>query len=491
MKKNLYFNNITSIVYQVFAVLIGLFLPRVILGNYGSEISGLVNSITQFLSIISLLDLGVGAVVQSNLYRPLVEKDYDKVTKIYLSSVKYFGLIAKILIAYVFVLCLYFSCFKSDIFPPLFSITLIISISISYFAQYYFGMTNTLLLNSDQKNYIVSLSNLISLIVNAIITVLLIRIDVNIQVVKLTSSIIFLFKPLFYNYYVKKNYPLNYNLKINENYISNKWSGLFQHVAVVITGSIDVFLLTIFSTFNNVSIYNIYVLPLNSIRNLFEVVSNNYKSFFGKLIAKNNSKILLSEFNKYEVIYHYVSTTVFSVCLVMITPFVQIYSSVVSDANYFQPIFGYIISLAYYIFVLRMCYTNIIFSAGKFKETNKYSALECIINFVLSLILVLKYGLVGVAIGTIVSSGYRLLLPAWYVKKDILKRKYSLFLKQLIVDVISIFFFLMIANHVTIDTTSFINFIISCCFNVTIAILTCLVIFVIFNYKIIKKGVKK
>ena len=70
--KKLALNTITSLVLQVVSVICGFILPRLILESFGSDVNGLVNSITQFLGVITLLDLGVGAVVQSALYKPLI-----------------------------------------------------------------------------------------------------------------------------------------------------------------------------------------------------------------------------------------------------------------------------------------------------------------------------------------------------------------------------------------------------------------------------------
>ena len=62
--KRLVFNTISSLTYQVIALICGLILPRAILGAFGTEVNGLVNSINQFLGIISFLDLGGGGVIQ-------------------------------------------------------------------------------------------------------------------------------------------------------------------------------------------------------------------------------------------------------------------------------------------------------------------------------------------------------------------------------------------------------------------------------------------
>ena len=77
--KKLFLNTITPVLVQILTVISGLVLPALKLEAYGSETCGLVNSISQFLSIISFLELGVGAVVKSSLYRPLAEGKYKEI----------------------------------------------------------------------------------------------------------------------------------------------------------------------------------------------------------------------------------------------------------------------------------------------------------------------------------------------------------------------------------------------------------------------------
>ena len=73
--KLLKLNTITSLAYQIIAIICGFILPRQILNAFGSDVNGLVNSITQFLQFIGFLELGVGAVVESSLYKPLADHD--------------------------------------------------------------------------------------------------------------------------------------------------------------------------------------------------------------------------------------------------------------------------------------------------------------------------------------------------------------------------------------------------------------------------------
>ena len=124
MKNKLRLNNVSTLLYQIISVVIGLFLPRLFLTAYGSDVNGLVSSITQMLSVITLLDFGVGAVVQSSLYKPLAQKDYNSISEIYSSAKRYFKIIAEILLVYIVILFIYFGFVKDTGYTPIYSITL-------------------------------------------------------------------------------------------------------------------------------------------------------------------------------------------------------------------------------------------------------------------------------------------------------------------------------------------------------------------------------
>lgn len=78
------------------------------LSFYGSAVNGLISSITQFLGFISLAECGVGAVVQSALYKPLANNDMQEVSKIMKSADRFFKRIAYILLAYIAILMVFY-----------------------------------------------------------------------------------------------------------------------------------------------------------------------------------------------------------------------------------------------------------------------------------------------------------------------------------------------------------------------------------------------
>ena len=84
--KKLAWNTISGLLLQGTTVLCGFILQRAILNRFGSDANGLLNSIAQFLQMIAFLELGVGAVVQSALYKPLADRDFRKVSEVVFSE---------------------------------------------------------------------------------------------------------------------------------------------------------------------------------------------------------------------------------------------------------------------------------------------------------------------------------------------------------------------------------------------------------------------
>ena len=167
-------NTISSLLYQVLAIIAGLIVPRLIILYYGSSINGLVYSIASFLGFITILDLGIGAVISSNLYKPLAEKNLKKVNEIFNYARKFYNKIAFILILYTIALVFIYPRISDGDFGNYFIEYLIVIIAISVFAQYFFGITYTLLLQSDQRQYIYLYLNSVILVLNVIITIILI-----------------------------------------------------------------------------------------------------------------------------------------------------------------------------------------------------------------------------------------------------------------------------------------------------------------------------
>ena len=55
----------------------------------------------------------------------------------------------------------------------------------------------------------------------------------------------------------------------------------------------------------------------------------------------------------------------------MILPFIKVYTSGITDANYCRPIFAILITVAELMWSIRLPYSTITLAAGHFKETKR------------------------------------------------------------------------------------------------------------------------
>lgn len=435
--KKLMLNSVSALIHQIVTIICGFVLPRFFLSYYGSAVNGLVSSITQFLGIIALADCGVGAVMQSALYKPLADNDDKAISRIVVSSERFFRRVAYILAGYVFVLAVCYPFITLKSFDYLFTVTLIIAISISTFAQYYLGITYRLILVADQLGFLQYTLHIATLILNTAGCIILMKCGASIQTVKLTTSCIFLLQPLILSYIAKRRYKIDRSVEITEEPIKQKWNGLYQHIATVMLENTDTLVLTVFSTLENVSVYAVYHLVVNGLKTVVVSVTNGMRAMLGNIMARGENDLLITAFDNIEWLIHTVVTFVFSVTAVLILPFVSVYTAKVRDANYIVPTFAYLITAAQASYSLRLPYNIVILAAGHFKETQWSAVTEAGMNVVLSIVLVSRFGLVGVAIGTLAAMTYRTCYFVWYLSKNILYRKISFFLKHIFADAVS------------------------------------------------------
>ena len=428
-----------SLLGQAVVLVCGLIVPRFFLGAFGSEANGAIASISQFLSYITLLEGGIGGVARASLYKPLAEKNYVTVSKVICEIKRFFKAIGTVFFVYVIILSFSFhSIANVTCFDSLTTFLLVLIISLSTFAQYFIGISYSVLIQADQKTYITQIINSTAIIANAVLTVILIKWGCGILVVKLISSIVFATRPFLTWVYVKKKYGLTDVSDNHTKYLKDKWTGLGQHLAFFVHNNTDIFVLTLLDNLKSVSIYSVYNMVIANVQNIVASFSTGMEAYFGDMIAKKEWKLFNEKFSVYETLISIISCILFGVTMIMIVPFVKLYTNNINDANYIQPAFAFLLIGALLFYCWMLPYNKTVLAAGHFRQTQWGPYGEAIINIVLSVILVWKFGLVGVAIGTLAATIYCYIYYAVYLVKNICKRSILLLEKRLIVNIINL-----------------------------------------------------
>ena len=187
---------------------------------------------------------------------------------------------------------------------------------------------------------------------------------------------------------------------------------------------------------------------------------NGVEAYLGNLWARQDEQKLHETFSWTEWLVHTAVIFVFGCTGVLIVPFVQCYTKGVTDANYIQPLFAVLIVAAHACHCLRLPYNLMIFAAGHYKQTQSNYIIATVMNIVISVACVKFWGLVGVAIGTLVSMLYQTVWMAFYNARHLVRRPVKLFAKQFLVDAITVVCYVLIPFARVLENVSYLSWIV-------------------------------
>ncbi len=412
---------ISNLSYQLVYTLIWLVLPWLFMTIYGSVMNGLILSIRQFLNFFNIVEAGIGLSSVTALLKPLASNDKATVNRI-LSSTKIFYIRA----GYIFLSLITLLAF---IYP--FFIAHQVSFKVSFFLVLILGSSNFLdffiigkyrvLLTADQRFYVFTNIQIISLLINLISYVVLIKFGYNILLVNGIATLMFASRAFIIYAYVKKNYTyVSFKEKPDTSAFAQRKDVFIQQIAGVIVLNTPIILITIFLGLKEVSVFTTYNMVFSAIVLLVTSFSSAFLAGLGDLLVRGEKQRVIEVFTIYESIFYAFITWVFTTTFLLIIPFIGIYTKDVTDVNYVRPNLAILFIVVGVIMNIRAPAYTLINSAGHFKETRNGAIAESIINLVTSFIFISKFGTVGVLIGAFCSSIYRTADIIFYASRKIL-----------------------------------------------------------------------
>lgn len=425
-------NIIMSALYEIIALICGLLLPRLILQNFGSAYNGIASSIKQFLDLISILNLGVAGSTRVALYKTLANNDLLGSSAIVRAMEKHMRKVGLILLGYLFVLAVFYPLVIKTEYAYGDVALLIIASGISAFGEYFWGAAYQAFLSADQSIYISKCFSIIAVILNTVISAVLIYSGFSIQVVKLGSAGVFLIKPFLQNIYVTKKYHLEKHCESDDTALSERTSVMMHSVANIIHDKTDIIVITLFCGVKAVSVYTVYNLVMTALKNLQSVFTTGTEAIFGDMWVKRENEKIKRNLEYYEFFITTFISIIFSIAIVMLLPFVSLYTEGINDTQYILPVYALVITVAQAFYCIRTPYLTLVQGVGHYKETRNGAVFEAMLNLGTSVILVQFIGIVGVAIGTLLANIFRTCQYALYIDKRIAVRGKMIFVKKIL-----------------------------------------------------------
>lgn len=437
-------NMIASLVLQVVLALSGIIVPRFFTALYGSPVNGLVSSISQFISYMGLVEAGIGAAGTVALYGPIARKETDEVSAIVSAARSFYtksGLLFVGLLAILVVL--YPNIVQNEIQNTGFVRTMILVLSVNGIVDYFYLGKYRVLLQADQRGYVISLYQIIGTVVMTAVSLWLINLEASALFVKGVAAAIYLLRSFAIALYVKKHYPqVNFKKAPKMSAFSQRWAALLHQIVGMIVNNSAVVLLTLFvktSALVEVSVYSVYNMIGCALSNLMNSISGGLGSGFGQVISQNEKDVLRKSYSSYEFLFFVVIFIAYACMAVLLYPFIGLYSANFADSQiYIRKELVLLFSLAGLVQSLRLPGLTVICAAGHYKQTQSRAILEAVINILISLVLVGRYGLSGVMMGICISYLYRTADVIIYTAKHFVHATLGQTIKRLVCNTVLI-----------------------------------------------------
>ncbi len=403
-------NGLASTIVYVITTLMGFISQAIFIRTLGAEYNGIKGLFSNILNMLSIAELGFGSAIVYHLYKPMAEKDIEKIKTL----VKYYRNIYHMIAAIIFTIGMLIlpiiPMIVGEVSVPenirfLFFLYLL-STAVSYLLTY-----KRSVLYADQKNYITNTVGSIFIILRSLVQIAIIILTKNF-IIYLFSQIIFaILENVTINIIVNKKYQYIKDLSNVENMpkelkqdITTKVKGLLFHKigAFVVLGTDNIIIsMTKGLGVVAVGMYANYNMIIGQVKSLFGNIINSLTASVGNLLIEKDK---VKARSIYQAIF-LLNSWLFCFCSIsiycMIEPFVKIWVG----GEYLLPKFV-LITLVINLYIQGIRTTSGIFSdaGGIFYENRFVPLIESAINIIASLIFVRIFGFAGVFLGTITST---------------------------------------------------------------------------------------
>lgn len=419
-RKQKSFKNFLYLLVNLLVNLVLQFVNRtVFINSLGLSYLGINGLFSNVISLLNMADLGIGTAMIYSFYRPLAERNYEKLNVLlsFYKKIYYIISFSVFLIGMLLIPWLKYIINLNDNIEHIYFyyILLVINTAVSYVFVY-----KTCILIADQKQYIMTRYQIIFNVIRSVLQIIALLVYSS-YILYLVIMIIFtILQNVISAVKVDKLYPIK---KVNRRLatedkkeLKNNIFSMFTYkiASQIFAGTDNIILSALFGTIC-VGIYSNYLLIIQFISNIVGSVFSASTASIGNSIVVDNSRKRLEIFETMQTISSIIGIFFSCELLLLIDDFINLWLG-----KKFQ--FDFIIVIAIVInFVMDCgfqpiwCFRN---AAGIFVKLKYIMIVAAGLNVALSLILGKYLGVAGVFFATSLS---RLCSYFWYEPRILFK----------------------------------------------------------------------
>ena len=346
-------NTFWNLIYQLTAVIAGFLVPRAIIGVYGSEVNGLVTSLTQFIGYFALVEAGISGAATFALYKPLAQGDWKGVNVVASASRAFYQKSGGVFLALLVGLSVVYPVFVSagGLSPwEIFALTFLLGAKV---VVDFFSLSKyRVFLTADKRNWLIQFASTVYTLLNTTIIIALSHLRAPVVVVYALALAAVFARSAILAVYTRRCYPeLDCKADYGDYRLPQRWDALFLQILGAVQSGAPVILATVLcGSMSDVSVLAVYLLVSNGLQMIPNVLGTGLQSVFGRQIASGDYGALRASYRPYRALVYSVSAVACGCAFSLILPFVDLYAGDFSDADYHNALLGFLVVLNVFLY---------------------------------------------------------------------------------------------------------------------------------------------
>ncbi|MDD3187716.1 MAG: hypothetical protein PHD02_04545, partial [Bacilli bacterium] len=435
-----------------------------------------------------IVEGGFSLAINVALFKPYVNNDTKKIDAIMSASKKIFFKIGFAFVLIGLVLAIIYPLFiKSNLdYLTIFLIFLMVIMSTAF--NLLFVIKSSIMFQVAQKEYIYTFFGTLVNLLASVVTIILVYNKVDMLLVRLSllifsiingSTVLILYKKMFPNISTKE--------KPDYEAIKGTKDIMVQKLTSVIYLSSPLLFISTFISTKMGSVYAVYSSIYNIVKNFLTSMIAAPINGFGQLISDKKYDYVYDKFETYEYIVILTTSILVSAVLIVIIPFIGLYTRSVTDINYTNFIIAVMLASILYLEVIHVPSGNIINVSGNFKVARKIQTITCLVLVSLLSILGYLYGIYGILGATIITNIGLASMEIYYTHIKIFKKELISFIKKLVVNLFLVILLVIMGTSLLTSIDSYLMFFIIG----FLTLLCCLIIIGLVNLLLFKNDLNK
>lgn len=412
--KNSIRNSAFGLFAEVTTLILGFLVRSVFVKTLAEDYLGVNGLFTNILQVLSFAELGIGNAIVFSLYKPIRDKDHDKIKQYVYFYKSAYRIIGVVVLALGLLLVPFLNVIIVDKPNIPDNLTIIYLLYLANTVLSYFMVWKRTFMTANQERYIGTVVEQIFTIIQVIVQIVILYTTHNFILYLATMIVSNQVRNVIIAKICSKRYPV-VNEKPSIQLTKTEQKSIFENVKAlfvyklsgVVLGSTDNILIQAIINFRSVSLYSNYSMIITNFRLLANQLLNGITASVGDLNASEDNKAKEDVFFKllFVSFWLYSFLCVGFVCTVeyLISAWLGYHFTLQAEV---------VMAIAFSFYVEGMQFAGFTYrtTMGLFRESVVAPVVSAIINIVLSIVLGYSMGMSGVFIATGIS---RLVTTTW------------------------------------------------------------------------------